>query len=61
MPDAVNPDDLGAVVNFIQNAVQTNSDSPIVLAANQFPAAARTRLAGQLLDRANDPRTNDRG
>jgi hypothetical protein len=60
MPDAVNPNGLGTVVDLIENAIDTHSNPPVVLAANQFPAAARPRLFGELPDRSDQARSKRR-
>ena len=60
MADAVDPYDFSAVVDLVENTLDAHSDSPIMRAAEQFAAAARTRVAGELLDRANNTGTKKR-
>jgi hypothetical protein len=53
MADAIDAQNLGSVVDFVEDAVHANSDSPIVGASNQFSAAARPWIVRQLSNRGN--------
>jgi hypothetical protein len=61
MPDAVNSNDFCVVVDFVENAIDAYSDSPIVFPANQFPAAARPRLFRELPNRSKHSRMKRAG
>lgn len=53
MTDSIDSQNLCVVIDLIEHAIHTNSDTPIVPAACQFPASARMWIVGQLSNRGN--------
>ncbi len=53
MADAIDAQNLGSVIDFVEDSVHANSDPPIVGASNQFPAAGWTGIVRQLSNRGN--------
>jgi hypothetical protein len=53
MTDAIDAQNLGSVIDFVEDAVHTNSDTPIAPAARQFSAAGWTGIVRQLSNRGN--------
>ncbi|MEN3368881.1 MAG: hypothetical protein V7609_1024 [Verrucomicrobiota bacterium] len=53
MTDAIDAQNLGSVIDFVEDPIHANSNTPIVAASNQFPAAGRTWIVRQLSNRGN--------
>ncbi len=55
MPDTMHPHDANDIGNLINHAVIADTDAPVAFCAGQFPAAGRSRVAGQSFYRLDDP------
>jgi hypothetical protein len=51
MADAMNKHDANRVCDFVDNAIVSHPDAPVITAANQFATSGRTRVCRERLDR----------
>jgi len=51
MSDAIYENDLGFVINLINDSILADTNSPISIGSGQFSTTSRTRIPGELLNR----------
>lgn len=54
MSDAIYPHDANRVCNLINHSIITHSDSPVILASDEFSRAGRSWIESQLSDCPDD-------